>query len=112
MDMFIARANIDHYLSILNSTHLSTANRATIIKMLVAEEDKLAHDLEQLEFAEGRTARCQGRVKHFRVMRDGLVDGSADHAQADRLLALAEETHQLMDQFCHQLRHKVSRRRI
>ena len=110
MDRFIAQANIDHYLSLLKSADLSTANRATIIKLLVTEEDKLAHDLEHLEFAERRTANCRERVNHFRNMLGGLVHGSTDHAHADRMLAAAEETHRLMDQFCHHLHEKVSRR--
>jgi len=33
MDKLIARANIDHYLSVVKSTDLSSQNRASIIKL-------------------------------------------------------------------------------
>ncbi len=49
MDRFIARANIDHYFGLLNGTGLVADKRAAVTKMLI-EEDKLSHDLEQLEF--------------------------------------------------------------
>jgi hypothetical protein len=42
MDRFVAKANIDHYLGLLDSTDLSPHNRSTITKLLVAEEDKLS----------------------------------------------------------------------
>ena len=112
MDRLIARANIDHYLSILNSTGLNAANRATIIKLLIAEQNKLARDLEELEFVEVRTAQCWERVIRFTNLRDGHVDGSADHKRVSRLLAAAEEIHQLMDQLCRQMREVVGPRRI
>jgi hypothetical protein len=57
VDQYVARANINHYLSLLNSgAELSHQNSGTITKLLLAEEDKLGHDLEQLEFAETRAA--------------------------------------------------------
>jgi hypothetical protein len=108
MDRFVACANIDHYLSVLNTTDLSPQNRATIIKLLIAEEDKLSHDLEQLEFAESRFTRSKDRVNHLRKLRDGFADGSTDRANAEKVLATFEVTHQLTEQFCLRMREKVN----
>ena len=41
---FIHRANIDHYLELLNDPGLTAEKGATIVKLLVAEEDKLSHN--------------------------------------------------------------------
>jgi len=46
MDRYIGRANIDHYLSLLNGSDLMPQSRSTITKLLIAEEDKLSHDLD------------------------------------------------------------------
>jgi hypothetical protein len=59
MHRYIARANIGHYLSVLSSTDLTERNRETVIKLLVGEEDRLSHDLEQLQFAEDRPVRAE-----------------------------------------------------
>ena len=112
MDPFIARANIDHYLSLLKSSDLTSGDRGTITKLLIAEEDKLAHDLEQLEFAASRAAKSKDLVNHVRKLRDGLAEGSADRARADSTLANFEALHTLMEQFCHQMRERVNSRRL
>ena len=112
MDQYIARANIDHYLSLLNTTDLSPQNRSTIGKLLVAEEDKLSHDLEQLEFAEARAAKCRDRVDHFRRLRDAFAEGSTDRARADGLLANFQAIHELVENFCHHMRGRVNSRRL
>lgn len=111
MDRYIARANIDHYLSLLNGSDLTPDNRNTVTKLLVAEEeDKLASDLEHLQFAETRAARGLDRVNYFRKLRDTFADGSIDRARADRMLQEIEATHHLMEQFCRRLREKVNSR--
>ena len=107
MDTFIACANVDHYLSVLNSTDLSPKNRAMVIKLLVAEEDKLSHDLEQLQFAESRLVRSRERVNHLTKLRDGFADGSKDRANAEKVLATFEVTHQLTVQFYQRMRQKA-----
>jgi hypothetical protein len=108
METFLACANIDHYLSVLNATDLSPQNRATVMKLLVAEEDRLSHDMEQLQFAESRFARSRDRVNHLRKLRDGFADGSADRINAEKVLANFEATLQLTVQFCQRMREKVN----
>ncbi len=112
MDQYVARANIDHYLSLLNTADLSSQNRGTIAKLMLAEEDKLSHDLEQLEFAEARAVKCRERVDHFRRLRDAFADGSSDRARADGLLSNFEAIHELMERFCHHMRGRVNSNRL
>jgi hypothetical protein len=81
---FIHRANIDHYIELLNNPDLATDKRATITKLLVAEEDKISHRQEQLEFAESRAAKGRERLSQPRSMRDDK--NSTDRAGADRRL--------------------------
>ncbi len=112
MDRGVVHANIDHYLNILTDQGLPERNRDTIIKLMIAEEDKLSHDLEQLEFAEDRAARSRDRVNYLRRLRDAFVVGSTERAQADRTLANFEAIHHLVEQFCRHMREKVNTRRL
>lgn len=108
MDEYVAKANIDHYLSLLHGTDLTPRNRATINALMVAEEDKLARDVEHLDFAEARVAKSRERLRYFTRLRDAFAEGSADRAHADNVLANFETTHQLMEQFCQRIRAKVN----
>ena len=106
MYRFIARANIDNYLSLLDAdVLLSSDKRSMIVSLLIAEEDKLSHDLEQLEFAETRAARGRERLKQVRHLRDEAEPRIRDNAE--RLVANVEAIQQLLEDFCHQLRVKV-----
>src|SRR5581483_4292692 len=97
MENFIARANIDRFLSVLNSSDLTETNRSMTTKLL---------------FAEDRTARSQVQVTRLRSLRDGLADGSTERAKADKLLVTFETTHQLMVQFRERMRRKADGRGI
>jgi hypothetical protein len=108
MDRFIARANIDHYLDLLSNGKLAPDRRATVTKLLIAEADKLSHDLEHLEFAETRAANGRDRLNHVRRLRD--TADPANRAQAERLVANFEAIQQLLDEFCHRLRTRVNSR--
>ena len=110
MHRFIARANIDHYLHLLNSTGLGPEKRATVTKLLIEEEDRLGHDIEQLEFAETRAASGRDRLNQVRrKLRD--LSAPEHRAQAERLVANFEATQKLLDGFCHHLRNMVSNHR-
>jgi hypothetical protein len=109
MDSFIARANIDHYLGLLNKDDLSPKTRATVTKLLIEETNGLANDFEQLEFAETRAASNRDRLNH---MRRKLDPSLPEHrVLAERLVANLEATQKLLDDFCHHLRTKVYNRR-
>ena len=112
MDTFIAYSNIDHYLDLLSRSDLPTLRRAAIMKLLVEEEDKLSNSLEQLQFAEDRTAKSRNHVSRLKQIRDGLDNGSAGRETADKMLANFEAIHHLMEQFCERIRQRLNGRGI
>lgn len=106
MDRYIARENIDRFIELLNDYSLPPGQRAVITKLLIAEEDKLARNLEQLEFAESRAAR--GRVQLNR-MRQQLAECHPDgRAQLERLVQNCEALQDMLDDFCHGMRNNVN----
>ena len=103
MHRFIARANIDSYVSLLNAdVILSPDKRSTIVKLLIAEIDRLSSDLEHLEFAETRAANGRERLKQVKHFRDNADQEIRDNAE--QLVANVEATQQLLEDFCHRLR--------
>lgn len=108
MNSYITHANIDHYLGLLTSQELSDHNRATILKLMVAEEDKMGRDLEHLQFAEIRTARARDRMNHLIGLRDSFADGSAERVQAEKVLGNFEAIYRSMEQFCHHMRKRLN----
>ena len=104
------KANIDHYLNLLNGGELTASNRNTLSKLLIVEEDKLGHDLEQLEFAENKAAKSPYQVNRIRKLRDAFVEGSLDRASAERVLTNFEAIHALMEKFCDRIREKINSR--
>ena len=112
MKNFIARANIDHYLDLLAKDDIPSNTRSVICKLLVDEENKLSHDLEQLEFAESRMARYRDRVDRLRHLRDRFADGSADRMKADGLLVDFEGFLAQVEAFCGHMRRKVNQRAV
>jgi hypothetical protein len=112
MHRYVARTNIDHYIGLLSGRDLAPQSRRTITKLLVAEEDKLSHDLEHLEFAESRAATGRDRVNHQKTLRYSFVIGTAEREQAERLLVNFENLQTMLEDFCHLLRQRVNSRRI
>ena len=108
MDRFVARANIDHYLGLLNDADLAPEKRATVTKLLIQEEDRLSHDLEQLEFAETRAADGRDRLHHLQSMLDSIPERL--RSEAKRLIVNVEDIQILLEGFCHQLRNRVNNR--
>ena len=112
MDKYIARANIDHYLEMLNNHDVPAHNRSTITRLLIEEENKLGHDREQLEFAETRAVACRNRADRQRRLLDSFDHGSADWVQAEKLLVNFESLAQFVEGFCQQMRKRVSENRL
>lgn len=108
MDRYVARANVDHYIEFLNGDAISATNRITITKLLIAEEDKLSHDLEQLGFAEDRAANGRDRVAKIKRLRNAFALGTTEREQADRLVANHENLQTLLEHFCHHLRARLN----
>ena len=107
MHRFIARANVDHFIGLLNGSDLTTDKRTAITKLLVAEFDKLADDREHLEFVEKKVTEGRDRVNHARGTRDGHPFGTTDREQAERLLVSFENLQTVLEDFCHRLRSRV-----
>jgi len=109
MHRFVARENIDHYLGILNSeVLLGPDKRDAIIKLLIAEIDKLNHDPQQLEFAESRAAKGRERLKVVRALHDAA--DPKDRTAAELLVTNVQAVNDLLQNFCHQLRASVNHR--
>ena len=108
MPDYIFRANIDHYLELLYEDNLATEKRAMVSKLLIEEEDKLARYQEQLEFAENRAADGRTRLDAARQKLDGIDPFAAHRPAAERLVANFEATQRLLEEFCLQLRAKVT----
>lgn len=99
MDKFVARANIDHYLGILNGADLSVSDRATVIVLLNAEMDLLSQHTDQLSFAEEKLAKIRVQVDHQKNARDGFADGSQEREMANGRVKEMEAVCALLDQF-------------
>ena len=104
---FVTRANIENYVSILNSDILlSPDKRATITNLLIAELEQLNHDLEQLEFAGTLAASGRERLKQVKQLRDNAAPAIRENAE--RRVANVEALQRLLEGFCGQLRARVN----
>lgn len=108
MHRFIARANIDHFIGLLAGSDLTPDKRTGITKLLIAELDKLAHDLEHLEFMEKRAVEGRDRVNQAKNIRNGHPFGAPEREQAERLLVSCENLQTVLEDFCHRLRAKIN----
>jgi hypothetical protein len=106
-DRFVVRANIDHFLKALWDDELPPEKRAIITKLLIEEQNKLSHDLEQLQFAEDRALAGRKRLEQIRNKSNDPRSDPASRSQASRLLATMDETQRLLEEFCERLRRKV-----
>jgi hypothetical protein len=107
MSPYVARANVDHFLGLLQRNNVSPQNRDVITRLLIAEEDKLGHDREHLAFAESRLARGRERVAEIKSLQKIFASGTREREEADKLLVDVENMLTLLDDFCNRLRAKV-----
>jgi hypothetical protein len=110
MRRYVDRANVDHYLGLLHGSDLTREDRTTVTKLLIVEEDRLAGDLEHLDFVEQRTADGRERVKRLRKLRDEFAFGTTDRERAEVVLVNAENLLTLLEACCHRLREKMNSR--
>lgn len=102
MDRYVARANIDHFIALLNHDGLPPQRRVVVSKLLIEEEDKLSHNLEQLEFAETRAAKGRDALNRMREKLGNCRPES--RAELERLVQNFEALQQMLDGFCHRVR--------
>lgn len=109
---FIARANIDHCIELLGRDDIQPSQRSIICKLLIEEENKLSHDLEQLQFAESRVSRYRDRVDRLRRLRDRFADGSTERIKIEGVLLDCESLLGQVEAFCIDLRRRVNERAL
>jgi hypothetical protein len=107
MDNYIARANIDHYLELLGDDDIPPQKLSMVTKLLIEEENKLSHDLEQLQFAESRAVACRKHLSRLQCLRNKAGDKAIDHQHADRLLQNFEAALAEVERFRDFMRRKV-----
>jgi len=110
MHSYVARANVDHYLGILNGNDLAAQHRSTTMALLIAELDKLSEDVEHLGFAESKVAGSRQQVARAASIRDSFGAGTSQRTDAEAYLVHLEEVHTVLDGFCHRLRNRISSR--
>ena len=109
MHRYIARANIDDYLVLLNDHNLAPEKRAVITKLLIEAADRLSYDIEHLDFFESRAANGRDQVRRVRMLRESFAFGSPEREQAERVVANVENLQTILENACHRLRAKVAR---
>jgi hypothetical protein len=99
MDRFIARANIKHLRGQLEY-ELDPACRATLMKLLVEEEDKLARDLSLLADLDQHIGNGHHRIQRQMVVVATMErDGHDGVGQAKALLVYLEEAQNLHERY-------------
>lgn len=110
MHRYVARANVDHYLSILSGNDLTIQHRSTTMALLIAELDKLSEDVEHLAFAESKIENSRQQVARAASIRDSFPAGTSERDHAERHLVQLENVRTALDDFCHRLRSNLSSR--
>jgi hypothetical protein len=85
MDRFIARENIRHFRERLESQN-DPETRALLKKLLIAEEDKLAKDLELLASVDRHIADCSHRIDRQRILVATMERANHSGLQAAKIL--------------------------
>ena len=101
----MGQATVDYYLGVLYEPDLSAQRRRVVTKLLIEEEDKLGHDVEQLQFAESRAT--QGRER-LNKLRQKVESEFMDDAQAKRLVANFEAIQRSLESHRDRLRAKLN----
>jgi hypothetical protein len=103
MSDLISRATFDRNLELLRDPSLDPGRRATIVKQLIEEEDKLGKSQERLEFVESRAANGRELLNQSQA-RLNKSKHLASHAEAVRLHSNLKSIQHLLDHLCHQRR--------
>lgn len=86
MDRFIARENIKHYRRELENG-LNEPTRATMLRLLVEEENHLGHTHEQLAKLDGHITRLKEITARHVELTDKLQSGGQASERASMVLA-------------------------
>jgi hypothetical protein len=104
---FIALENVERFLTMLRNPEIERETHKTLQKLLVAEQDKLARNREQLELADRWV--CDGKARIRELRRSLASSNCADwqHSRRLALIATMEETQALLEDFRRKLRDEL-----
>jgi hypothetical protein len=91
LQRFVCEGNVAHFRDRLKY-EASPPRRIVLLDLLIAEEDKLGLDLEQLASVEREIARCKDLIVRQGRLIGELQEGGHGTAQADALLETLTET--------------------
>ena len=73
--------------------------------------DKSGRNFHEHELAEQRLAESRDRMKRFRSLENSFAPDSSERIRANTLVEEIEVLHQVLDQLCHQFRHRMALKR-
>ncbi len=98
MKTFVAINNVEHFADQLTS-EVDGAKRATLMRLLVEEEDKLGAGLEQLGIAELRIAKGRQLIARQMALVAKIAGDGHDGREANDLLAMLKEVQALFEAY-------------
>ncbi len=107
MHDFIAQANVDHFLNMLTDDQLGSERRDVVMKLLMAELDKLSHGEEQLDFAESRAAKVRIQLNRLRVQFCNPDLDADSQLRVGAMLRAMEQVQPLLDDLCIRVRRRA-----
>ena len=110
MDQFMAQANIDHYLELLQDGTRPPNDGSMIHRLSLQEENKLARSQEQLDFVEIRVAKLRQHYDQLSSWRDGFEEASPERAKADAMVEKSKFSLYLLEAYCGQMRRHLNGR--
>lgn len=105
---FVTEGNVDIYLSKLRST-VDPAERANILRLLIAEEDRMGRTAEHLDKARDRIADGRDRICRLRETIVELEQAGLSTEKAVFRLETMERTQALFEDHCQHLRRALER---
>ena len=96
IERFIIRENIDRFAEHL-AREADSDKRSTLFRLLIAEEDKLGKDLEQLAAVERCIREIRAKIARQRDLLERLATETEALRLANTLLVTLENTHALLD---------------
>ena len=102
LESFIHRSNIHRFLDGL-SKNPNARSRATLLKLLAAEEDQLAANQQHLELAERWLGEWKARVAQVHIMTAQPLFQGAESRENAELLVTMHSVQGLLEDLCRRL---------
>lgn len=108
LENFVHRSNVRRFLDGL-SENPNARSRATMLKLLVAEEDQLAMNQQQLELAEQWLSEWKAHVAQVHLMTAKPLFQGGESRENAELLVTMHSVQGLLEDLCRRLRHALDR---